>query len=234
MSLDRPCQQRPGGVERNRRQCLWRCSRSWAWRCSLVSALAALLSRRALSPKCSAAKLLPHGWIDAHSLREADTVVVWLIRAPRVLVARPRRGRTGAGWRADPGVVQKSAGLADVLGTSHRGCFWCGAGDCLRPGHTFASVRAVAGFSRCTDGPGRGLYDCHAAWPHPCRDVVAGRHGPECLAWGSDVLVLSLQFVSYQVAQEILFWLMGGLDSRTWTHVAIVAVWPALPSSRLP
>ena len=30
-----------------------------------------------------AAKLLPHGWIDVHSLREADTVVVWLIRAPR-------------------------------------------------------------------------------------------------------------------------------------------------------
>ena len=36
-------------------------------------------------------------------------------------------------------------------------------------------------------------------------------------------LVLSLKFVSYQVAQEILFWLMGGLDSRTWMHVAIVA-----------
>jgi iron complex transport system permease protein len=36
-------------------------------------------------------------------------------------------------------------------------------------------------------------------------------------------LVLSLKFVSYQVAQEMLFWLMGGLDSRTWMHVAIVA-----------
>jgi iron complex transport system permease protein len=36
-------------------------------------------------------------------------------------------------------------------------------------------------------------------------------------------LVISLNVVSYQVAQEILFWLMGGLDSRTWMHVAIVA-----------
>jgi iron complex transport system permease protein len=36
-------------------------------------------------------------------------------------------------------------------------------------------------------------------------------------------LVISLQFVTYQVAQEIVFWLMGGLDSRTWMHVGIVA-----------
>jgi iron complex transport system permease protein len=35
--------------------------------------------------------------------------------------------------------------------------------------------------------------------------------------------VISLQFVSYQVAQEIIFWLMGGLDSHAWTHVLMVA-----------
>ena len=41
-------------------------------------------------------------------------------------------------------------------------------------------------------------------------------------------LVISLQFMNYQVAQEIVFWLMGGLDSRTWGHVGMVAPCVAL------
>jgi iron complex transport system permease protein len=36
--------------------------------------------------------------------------------------------------------------------------------------------------------------------------------------------VISLQWVRWEVAQEILFWMMGGLDSRTWKHV-----WLTLP-----
>src|SRR6266545_3982188 len=36
--------------------------------------------------------------------------------------------------------------------------------------------------------------------------------------------VISLHWVRREVAQEILFWMMGGLDSRSWKHV-----WLALP-----
>jgi len=36
-------------------------------------------------------------------------------------------------------------------------------------------------------------------------------------------LLLSLSVVTWQVAQDIVFWMMGGLDSRTWTHVWISA-----------
>ncbi len=36
-------------------------------------------------------------------------------------------------------------------------------------------------------------------------------------------LLISLSIVNWQVAQEIVFWMMGGLDSRTWTHVWISA-----------
>src|SRR5262249_50768220 len=35
--------------------------------------------------------------------------------------------------------------------------------------------------------------------------------------------VLTLHGVRFEVAQEILFWVMGGLDSRMWIHVAICA-----------
>jgi len=35
--------------------------------------------------------------------------------------------------------------------------------------------------------------------------------------------LISLSFVRYEVAQEVLFWMMGGLDDRTWTHVLMAA-----------
>ena len=40
-------------------------------------------------------------------------------------------------------------------------------------------------------------------------------------------LLLSLNVVTWQVAQEIVFWMMGGLDSRTWAHV-----WLSVPFVR--
>jgi iron complex transport system permease protein len=36
-------------------------------------------------------------------------------------------------------------------------------------------------------------------------------------------LLISMNIVTWQVAQEIVFWMMGGLDSRTWAHVGISA-----------
>lgn len=34
---------------------------------------------------------------------------------------------------------------------------------------------------------------------------------------------LSLSFVRYEVAREVVFWMMGGLEDRSWTHVAMAA-----------
>ena len=36
-------------------------------------------------------------------------------------------------------------------------------------------------------------------------------------------LLISLSFVDWEVAGNIIFWMMGGLDSRTWIHVWISA-----------
>jgi iron complex transport system permease protein len=36
-------------------------------------------------------------------------------------------------------------------------------------------------------------------------------------------LLLSLSIVNWQVAQEIVFWMMGGLDARSWGHVWLCA-----------
>jgi iron complex transport system permease protein len=36
-------------------------------------------------------------------------------------------------------------------------------------------------------------------------------------------LLLSINIVNWQIAQEIVFWMMGGLDARSWTHVWLCA-----------
>jgi len=41
-------------------------------------------------------------------------------------------------------------------------------------------------------------------------------------------LLLSLNVVTWQVAQDIVFWMMGGLDSRTWVHVWLSAPFVAV------
>src|SRR5262245_38749978 len=41
-------------------------------------------------------------------------------------------------------------------------------------------------------------------------------------------LLLSLNIVNWQIAQEIVFWMMGGLDARSWTHVWLSAPFVAL------
>jgi len=43
------------------------------------------------------------------------------------------------------------------------------------------------------------------------------------LLGAATAFVITLQWVRYEVAQEVLFWLMGGLEDRTWTHVWMAA-----------
>jgi iron complex transport system permease protein len=173
--------------------------------------------------KVFAAKILPQGWVDIRSVSEAESVVVWLIRTPRVLVA----ALVGAGLALVgvqmQGLFKNPLASPDILGTS--------------AGAAFGAVLAIA-CGLATRSP---LYvpllACLDAMMALCAVyTIAMRHGHipvatlllagmalSILLGAATSLVISLNVVSYQVAQEILFWLMGGLDSRTWMHVAIVA-----------
>ena len=51
--------------------------------------------------RVAAAKLLPAGWIATAGVTRADTVIVWLIRVPRVIVA----GVVGMGLAAAGAVM---------------------------------------------------------------------------------------------------------------------------------
>jgi iron complex transport system permease protein len=166
-----------------------------------------------------AVELLPPGWIDPLPITRAEEVIVWLIRVPRVIVA----ATVGAGL-ATAGVLMQSlfrnplaepsligVGPGAVLGAVVVFVTgWSTASAVTLPliaiASAFASLFLVYGAS--TRGGGT---------PTPTLLLTGIAVGAFLTAMSS--LLLSLNVVAWQVAQEIVFWMMGGLDSRTWAHV---------------
>jgi cobalamin transport system permease protein len=168
--------------------------------------------------------LLPQGIVDISDIPEPHQVVVWLIRTPRVIVA----ALVGAGL-AVAGVQMQSLfrnplASPDIIGTSSGGVL--GAVLAIAAGLAMRSIFYLPVMSFA--GALLALFLVYA---------VASRHGRtpvstllltgvafNALIGAITSFVISLQWVKWEVAQEILFWMMGGLDSRTWKHV-----WLALP-----
>ena len=171
-----------------------------------------------------AAHLLPTGWVDVSGVTQAEEVIIWMIRVPRVLVA----GLAGAALAvagtqmqgmfrnplAEPNVVGVSAGAAlgavvsFVTGLAAASSMWlplCAFVGALGALAVVYSITARAGRT-------------------PVATLLLAGIALSALLSSVTTLLVSLSFVDWQVSAEIVFWLMGGLDSRTWTHV-----WICLP-----
>lgn len=168
-------------------------------------------------------KILPASLVDANKLNEAEVTVVWLIRTPRVVVAAfvgAALAISGAQMQglfknpiASPDIVGTSAGasfgavIAIALGLAARSLFYL---------PLFAFLGALASlFAVYTIATQRGRT--------PVTTLLLSGMALTALIGAATSFVISLKFVSYQIAGEIIFWLMGGLDNRTWSHVFLIA-----------
>ncbi len=163
-------------------------------------------------------------WFSGEGVSEAEDVIVWTIRLPRVLVAALSGASLAAAGASMQGLFRNPLAEPSVVGVS------AGAG-----------LGAVIAFVT-------GLVSQSALWLPLCSFVIAlvtligvyslstrsGRTPIAALllagiAVGSFLtalssLLISVNFVDWQVAAEMLYWMMGGLDNRSWVHV-----WIALP-----
>lgn len=169
-----------------------------------------------------AAKLLPAGWTELQSTR-ADEAIVWLIRLPRVLVAAV----VGAGL-ATAGVLMQGlfrnplaepsltgVGPGAVLGAVAVFVSGWGASSVLAlPLASIASalLALILVYAISTRGGST-----------PITSLLLTGIAVGALLTAVSSLLISINIVTWQVAQEIVFWMMGGLDSRTWAHVWISA-----------
>ena len=176
-------------------------------------------------------KFLPEGWIDLGGVSEAEQVIIWQIRMPRVIVG----GLAGCGLAvagtqvqavfrnplAEPSVIGSSQGAAlgavtaFVTELATRSALWLPLFAFSGALVALFTVYAVA--SRAGRTPVATL-------------LLAGIALGSLISAATSMLI-SLNFVNWQVASEIVFWMMGGLDGRTWTHVWISAPLVAIGAS---
>jgi iron complex transport system permease protein len=168
-------------------------------------------------------KLLPSSWASSLSVSHADEVIVWLIRMPRVVVAFfVGAGLASAGvvmqglFRnplAEPGIVGAGAGavlggvISFVAGWNARSVMTLPAMAMLGALLALALVYAMATRGGVT----------------PAATLLLAGVAANALLGAASSLLISLNIVNWQIAQDIVFWMMGGLDARTWTHVWLCA-----------
>jgi iron complex transport system permease protein len=168
-------------------------------------------------------KLLPHAWTSAIPISKPDQVIVWLIRVPRVIVAFfVGAGLASAGvimqalFRnplAEPGLV--GAGAGAVLGGVISFAFgWSATSVLSLP--LLAMLGALLALALVYTMATRGGVT-------PVSTLLLSGVATAALLGAISSLLLSVSIVNWQIAQDIVFWMMGGLDARTWTHVWLCA-----------
>lgn len=170
-----------------------------------------------------AAKLVPAGWMDLGPISRADEAIVWLIRLPRVLVA----GIVGAGLATAGAIMQglfrnplaepslTGVGPGAVLGAVAVFVTGWGAVSVVAvpiAAIVSALIALIVVYTIATRG---------GSTPITTLLLTGIAVGSFLTAMSS--LLITMNIVTWQVAQEIVFWMMGGLDSRTWAHVWISA-----------
>jgi iron complex transport system permease protein len=175
-----------------------------------------------------AAKLLPGVGPLASPVSRADEAIVWLIRVPRVLVAAV----VGAGLATAGALMQglfrnplaepsfTGVGPGAVLGAVLVFVTgWAGRSVAALPLVAIATalLSLLVVYAIATRGG-----------ETPVTTLLLSGVAVGALLSALSSLLLSLNVVSWQVAQDIVFWMMGGLDGRTWAHVWLSAPFVAV------
>ena len=169
-------------------------------------------------------KTLPAGWADVGTITRADEAIVWLIRLPRVLVA----AIVGAGL-ATAGVMMQGLFRNPLAEPSLTG---------VGPGAVLGAVAVFVtgwGATSVVALPLASILSALVALllvygiatrggVTPMTTLLLAGIAVGSLLTALSSLLISINIVTWQAAQEIVFWMMGGLDSRTWAHV-----WLSLP-----
>jgi iron complex transport system permease protein len=176
-------------------------------------------------PLGTAARIVVRGLLGGQGDDPADpqALIIWAVRAPRVIVAALVGAALAvAGVQmqglfqnpmASPDVVATSTGAAlgavasIIWGLAQRSIVWLPA---------FAFLGALVSLTVVyvlTTRRGR----------TPVAVLLLSGVAINALLGAMIAFLVTLHFVRYEVAQEVLFWMQGGLDNRTWTHVWMAA-----------
>ncbi len=169
-----------------------------------------------------AAHLLPDGWIDLTGVSEAERTIVWLVRTPRVLVAACVGASLAVAGAQLQGLFRNPLASPDVIGSSSGGAL--GAVVALASGLAMKSLFYMPVLSFV--GALLSLFLVYAiATKHgrtPVATLLLAGVALNALIGAATSFVITVNWISFEISQEIIFWLLGGLDNRTWEHVWLI------------
>lgn len=175
-----------------------------------------------------ALKTLPGAWTHAISVGSADVAIVWLIRLPRVIVAAVVGAALATAGALMQGLFRNPLAEPSLTGVGPGAVL--GAVVVFVTGLGTTSVVALPiaaiGSALLALFLVYGIATRGGATPITTL-LLAGIAVGSFLSAVSSLLI-SLNIVTWQVAQDIVFWMMGGLDSRTWAHVWLSAPFVAI------
>lgn len=164
-------------------------------------------------------KSAPTGW------SAQESAIIWHVRAPRVLVGAFVGAALAFAGALMQGLFRNPLASPDVLGVSGGGtvgavvCLvlgWSAYSLWLLPGCAFAGALATILIVY-------GLASYQGDTPLTTL-LLAGIAVSALAGSATSFLLVVSSRDEWQVAKEIVFWSLGGLDARRWEHVAMVAV----------
>jgi iron complex transport system permease protein len=168
------------------------------------------------------ARITPFGWFDASDITPSQQAIIWQLRAPRVVVAALVGASLSAAGALMQGLFRNPLASPDIIGTSAGGAL--GAVIAMATGLAMREMSALPAFS--FTGSLLALFAVYALTTRGGRTpaatlLLAGVALSSLFAAASSFLI-SMSWVRWEVAQEITFWLMGGLDNRQWAHCLMI------------
>ncbi|HAI69914.1 MAG TPA: iron ABC transporter [Gammaproteobacteria bacterium] len=168
-----------------------------------------------------ASKVLPTDWVMINDIMPSQQVIIWLIRTPRVVIAALVGAALAIAGVQMQGLFQNPLASPDIVGTSSGGAF--GAVIALAMGLASYSLFYLPVFAFF--GAFLALFTVYALATRrgntPVATLLLAGVALNALIGAMISYVITLVWLEYDIAREIIFWLMGGLDSRTWIHVGI-------------
>lgn len=166
--------------------------------------------------------ILPGEWVDFADVAEAEQVIIWLVRTPRVLVAACVGASLAVAGAQLQGLFRNPLASPDIIGSSAGGAF--GAGLALASGLATKSLYYMPMMAFV--GALLALFVVYAIATRrgrtPIVTLFLAGVALNALIGAATSFLITAKWGRYEIAQEILFWLMGGLDSRTWEHLWLV------------
>lgn len=165
------------------------------------------------------AKLFP--WIETDSLSEGHKIIIESLRTPRTLIAALVGAALAIAGVQMQGLFRNPLASPDIISTSSGGAF--GAVIALATGLATRSAfyLPLLAFS----GAFISLWAVYslARWQNPLSTTTLLLAGiaVNALITAMISFIIMTAWSEYEVAREIVFWTMGGLENSTWLQVII-------------